>query len=82
MEKKSNLGLNDYSNNPVRFCRVIKPYITLCYAIKHNDISFLRHVLWEVVVIFQVPAAKKPKYINALLKQIYIIDTTVVDPIL
>lgn len=65
----------------MRFCTIIEPYITLCYAIKHGDISLLRYALREVTVIFQVPVAKMPKYAKTLLKQIHIIDTKAVDPI-
>lgn len=56
--------------------------MTLCYAIKHSNIGFLRHALWEVVVIFQSQAATKPKYTKVLLKQIYIINILVINPIL
>ena len=84
MEKRTDPGeiWNDHWNNHVRFCGVMEPYMTLCYAIKHGDIGLLRHALREVAVIFQAPAAKKPKYAKALLRQIHIIDTKAVDPIL
>ena len=66
----------------MRFCKILKPYITLYYAIKHGNIGLLRHALQEVAVIFQAPVAKKPKYARVLLKQIYTIDTKAADLIL
>lgn len=42
--------------------------MTLCFAIKYGDISFLRYAFREVAVILQALAAKKPKYAKALLR--------------
>lgn len=84
MEAKADPGgiWNDHWNNHVRFCAFMEPYMTLCYAIKHGDIGLLRYALREMAVIFQAPAAKKPKYAKALLRQIHIIDTKAAAPIL
>ena len=84
MEAKADPGgiWNDYWNNHVKFCAVMELYMTLCFVIKHGDIGLLRHALRKVAVILQAPAAKKPKYAKALLRQIHIIDTKAADPIL
>lgn len=71
---------NDHWNNHVRFCMVLEPYMTLSYAIKHGDIGLLRHAMQEVSVILQAPAANKPKYARAMLRQLHIFDTKASDP--
>lgn len=73
---------NDHWNNHVRFCNTMEPYTTLCYAIKHGDIGLLRHAIREICVILQAPAACKPKYARAMMRQLHIIDTKSADPIL
>lgn len=73
---------NDYWNNYIRLCEVIEAYMTLCFAIKHSDIGFLRVALREVYIILQAPSAKKPKYVREMLRQLHIIDITTADPIL
>lgn len=35
----------------------------------------------EVYIIFQAPAASKPKYAKTMLRQVYIFDTKVANPI-
>lgn len=71
---------NDYWNNHVRFCNVIEPYMTLFYSIKHGDIGFFWHTLWEITVIPQVLSAKKPKYTRAIIRQIPIFNIKISDP--
>lgn len=56
--------------------------MTLCYAIKHGDIRLLCHIIREICVIVQAPVACKPKYVQVMMRQLYIIDTKSVDPIL
>lgn len=56
--------------------------MTLCYTIKNGDISLFKHVMREIYITFQIPAASKPKYIRAMLRQVHIFDTKVADPIL
>ncbi len=73
---------NDHWNNYARFCNTMEPYITLCYAIKHGDTRLLRHTMKEIYVILQAPAACKPKYARAITRQLNIIYTKSVDPIL
>lgn len=53
----------------------------LCYAINNDDIGIFKHAMKEVCIIFQVPAASKPKYTKAMLRQVYIFDMKVADPI-
>ena len=62
--------------------RVMKSYMTLCYAIKNGVIGLLKYALREIAIIFQARAAKKPKYAKALLRQVHIIDTKAADPVL
>lgn len=59
----------------------MEPYITVCYAIKNSDISFLKYAMREICIILQVLAASKPKYARAILRQIYIFDTKAANPI-
>ena len=73
---------NDHWNNHVRFCRVMEPYMTLCYAIKHGDTGLLRHAMREVCLILQAPSASKPKYAREMMRQVHIFDTKAADPIL
>ena len=73
---------NDHWNNHVRFCRIMEPYMTFCYAIKNGDIGLLKHAMREVCIILQAPAASKPKYARAMLRQVHIFDTKAADPIL
>lgn len=73
---------NDHWNNHVRFCRVMKPYMSLCYAIKHGDTGLLRHAMREVCVILQALSACQPKYSREMMRQVHIFDTKAVDPIL
>lgn len=56
--------------------------MTLCYSIKYENICFLKYIFQKVSLIFQVQATKDPKYLKALLKQIYIIGTKFANPIL
>lgn len=42
---------------------MIELYMTLCYTMKHSDISLLCHIRKnEVYIILPVPSAFKPKY--------------------
>lgn len=54
--------------------------MTLSYAIKHGDIGLLCHAMREVCVIVQAPAAGKPKYARAMLRQLHIFDTKAANP--
>lgn len=56
-------------------------YITFCYAIKKSDIGLLKYAMREVYIIFQVLAVLKPKYVMAMLKQVYIFDTKIANSI-
>lgn len=71
-ERMSNQRLSSswsgHWNNHVRFCKVMEPYMTLCYAIKHGDTGLLRHAMREVCIILQAPSANKPKYALAMLR--------------
>lgn len=80
--KRANSSLNDYWNNHIRFCAVIEPYMTLSYAIKHGDIGLFRNAMREVCVILQALTAAKPKYAQAMLRQLHIFDTKASDPLL
>ena len=42
---------NDHWNNHIQFCRVMEPYMTLCYAIKNGDTGLLRHAIREICII-------------------------------
>lgn len=81
-ERKNEDNLNDHWNNHLRFCQVMEPYLTLCYAIKFGDIGLLRHAMREVCIIMQAPSAAKPKYARAMLRQLHIFDTNAADPVL
>lgn len=37
--------VNDHWTNHARFCSIMEPYLTLCYAIKHADTGLLRHAI-------------------------------------
>lgn len=56
--------------------------MTLYYAIKNGDIGLLWHAMRKVGVILQAPAASKPKYARAMLRQLYIFDIQAADHIL
>lgn len=84
MRSKKHEGnlLNDHWNNHLRFCRMMEPYMTLCYAIKHGNIGLLRHALREVCLILQAPSANKSKYAREMLRRLHIFDTCAADPVL
>lgn len=82
VERTEQTNWNDHWNNHLRFCKVVEAYLTLSYSIKHGDIGLLQAALWEVGVILQAPAAKKPKYAKEMLRQLHILDTTAADPLL
>ena len=73
---------NDHRNNHVRFCRIVEPYMTLCYAIKNGNTGLLNHALREICIILQSPVLGKPKYARAMLRQVHIFDTKAADPVL
>lgn len=73
---------NNHWNNHVYFCRIVEPYMTLCYEIKNGDIGLLRHALRKLCIILQAPVAREPKYARAMLRQVHIFDTKAADPIL
>ena len=54
----------------------------LRHIIKTGDTGLLCYELKEVCIVLQAPAALKPKYAKAILRQIYIIDTKAADHIL
>lgn len=58
----------------------MEPYMTLSYSIKHRDIGLLCYVIQEITIILQAPAAKKPKYARAMIKQLHIFNTKASDP--
>lgn len=58
---------------------MIELYIILYYIIKNGNISFLKYVIREIFIILQIPIALKPKYVKAILRQVYIFDTKVVN---
>lgn len=60
----------------------MEAYLTLCYFIKHGDISLLQAAMQEVCIILQEPIANKPKYARKMLRQLHIIDTNASDLIL
>lgn len=70
------------NNICIRFYHTIEPYMTICYAIKNGDIGLLKHAMREVCIIFQALTGSKPKYVRAILKQVYIFDTKVAYQIL
>lgn len=78
--KTASTHWNDHWNNHIRFCMMMEPYMTLSSSIKHGDIGLLRHAIREITVILQAPAAKKPKYARAMIRQIHIFDTKASDP--
>lgn len=61
--------------NHQNYCALVEIYLTLKYAIKHGDIYLLRHVLRRVAVVFQADVAGTPKYRQALLYTLHLIDT-------
>ena len=66
----------------MRFCIEIEAYLSLCYLIKWEDIGFLKDVIQEIIIIFQSPSAKKPKYAKQMLRQMHIPDTIAADLVL
>ena len=72
---------NNHWNNHVRFCRIVEPYMTLCYTIKNGNMGLLRYALKKLCIIFQTPVACKPKYARTMLRQVHIFDTKVANPI-
>ena len=81
VKKTEETNCNNHWNNQLRFCKVVEAYLTLFYLIKHGDIGPLQAALWEVGVILQVPAVKKPKYAKEMLHQLYIFDITTANPL-
>lgn len=54
----------------------------LYYVIKNGNNGFLKYALRKVYIIFQFPVVEKPKYVRAILRQVYIFDTMAIDPVL
>lgn len=73
--RTKSINWNNHWNNHIRFCMVLEPYMTLSYTIKYGDIGFLCHIMQEISIILQAPAANKPKYARAMLRQLHIFDT-------
>lgn len=73
---------NDYCNNHAHFYRIVKLYMTFCYAIKNGDTGLLKYALRKVCIIFQSPVVGKPKYARMMLKQLHIFNTKAADPVL
>lgn len=55
--------------------------MTLCYTIKNGDVGLFWYTMREVAFILQAPAALKPKYARAILRQLHIFDTKAADSI-
>lgn len=53
---------NNYWNNHLQFCKVIRTYLIFCYFIKHGNINLFQKLMQEVCIILQVFLANKPKY--------------------
>lgn len=60
----------------------MEPYMTLCYTIKHSYIELFSHTMKKICVILQVPTTCKPKYAQAMMRQLYIINLKSADFIL
>ncbi|MCJ1346490.1 hypothetical protein MMC31_004707 [Peltigera leucophlebia] len=73
---------NDHWHNHIRFCQVMEPYMTLCYAIKFGDTGLLRHAMRDVAIILQTPSSGQPKYAREILRQLHVFDTTSADEVL
>lgn len=73
---------NDYWNNHIRFCSIMKPYITLYYLIKYDNIGLLKYAIREICIILQTLTTQKPKYACKMLRQVYVFSTKAADPIL
>ena len=56
--------------------------MTLYYAMKYRNIGLLCDAMREVAIIFQSPLSEKPKYVWAMLRQMYIFDIAFADPVL
>ena len=62
-------------HNHQNYCTYVELYLTLRYAIKHADIGLLRYALRHITVIFQAEAADTPKYAQALLYVLHLVDS-------
>ena len=51
-------------------------YLTLKNAIKVADIDLLRHVLRKIIIVFQIKVARIFNYAQALLRFLYMIDSS------
>lgn len=67
--------LNNYWNNHLWFCILVKAYLTLSYSIKMGNVSFSKMAMQKVAIILQAFSAKKPKYAREMLCQMHILDT-------
>lgn len=56
-------------------------YKSLFFTIKNENTGLLKYIIWEICIIFQSLIVKKPKYVNAILKQIHIINIKATDSI-
>ena len=61
--------------NHQHFCAHVEIYLTLKYAIKHADIGLLRYALRLTTVVFQADVAGTPKYAQALLYTLHMVDS-------
>lgn len=73
---------NDYWNIYICYYKIIEPYITLCYIIKNKEKELFQYIMKEIYIIFQDLAILKPKYVKAMLRQQYILDTKIANLIL
>lgn len=78
-DEQPNDSWDDHWKNHDRFCWTMEPYMALGHAIEHGNTGLLRHAMREIAVMFQAPAASKPKRARALLRQIHIFDTKTAD---
>ena len=72
------INSNQEFQNHVYFCVHVKTYLIFCYVIKHANIELLRHVLHQIVVMFQVEKADVSQYAQFLFYMFYLTVSFVV----
>lgn len=53
---------------------IIKLYMILYQFIKYKNIRLQKYVMQEIFIIFQILTIQTPKYMEKMLKYVYILD--------
>lgn len=77
---KNNLADSDQEYlNHQRYCKHMEAYLLLKFSIKNADIDLLRQALRQATILFNTGKTKTPRYAQALLYTLHIVDSPAAD---